>query len=149
MQGWLCRVPQQERHISRQVVLVCMQPASLTANTSDTRPQEKSIQSLKETPWPPSWLHTPSVCRPTPKHLFVHFLSMGIPVTSHTGVHIQRAVTELSPSQSTCRRGPEVTPQLREQAARCMRACGHSNAGPTIKGQEEMRRRITVKPEMD
>lgn len=90
---YLCRAgcagaPQQERHVSRQVVLVCVQLASLTAKTSDTRPQEKSIQSLKETPWTPSWLHTPPVCRPTPKHLFVHFPSTGIPVTSHTwGTH--------------------------------------------------------------
>ena len=91
----------------------------------------------------------PTCLQADPKHPFVHFPSMGIPVTSHTGAHIQRAVTELSPSQSTCHRGPEVTPRLREQAARCMRACGHSNAALTIKGQEETRRRITVKPEMD
>lgn len=68
----------------------------------------------------------------------------------HTrAVHIQWAVTELSPSQKTCRRGPEVTPQLLEQAARCTRACGLRNTGPTIKGQEKMHLRIMVKPEMD
>lgn len=50
-------------------------------------PREKHLKSEGNT-MAPFRLHTPPVCRPTPKHLFVHLPSLGISVTSHTwGTH--------------------------------------------------------------